>query len=98
VRERRLQRIIGEINKANPDLLVSTGDLVDGQINDLSGLVEVLRQIKPRYGKFAVTGNHEYYAGIDQALDFTRKAGFTVLEGDVTEAAGITIAGVNDPA
>jgi predicted MPP superfamily phosphohydrolase len=98
VRERRLQRIIGEINKANPDLLVSTGDLVDGQINDLSGLVEGLRQIKPRYGKFAVTGNHEYYAGIDQALDFTRKAGFTVLEGEATEAAGITIAGVNDPA
>jgi predicted MPP superfamily phosphohydrolase len=98
VREDRLQRIIREIKKAKPDLLLSTGDLVDGQINDLSGLVEGLRELKPRYGKFAVTGNHEYYAGIDQALDFTRKAGFTVLEGEATEAAGITIAGVNDPA
>jgi predicted MPP superfamily phosphohydrolase len=97
VREDRLHRIIREINKAKPDLLVSTGDLVDGQINDLSGLVDELRQIKPKYGKFAVTGNHEYYAGIDQALDFTRKAGFTVLDGDTAETAGITIAGVDDP-
>ena len=43
-----------------------------------------------------MTGNHEYYAGIDQALDFTRKAGFTVLRGQATETAGITIAGVDD--
>ena len=46
-----------------PDILVSTGDLVDGQINKLEGLAEMLQNIKPRYGKYAVTGNHEFYAG-----------------------------------
>jgi predicted MPP superfamily phosphohydrolase len=98
VREDRLQRIIAEIEKAGPDLLLSTGDLVDGQMDDLGGLAERLAGIKPRYGKIAVTGNHEFYAGINQALDFTRSAGFSVLRGETVEAAGISVAGVDDPA
>ncbi|HET6421731.1 MAG TPA: metallophosphoesterase [Geobacteraceae bacterium] len=98
VRTGRLQRIVRLINAAKPDILVSTGDLVDGQINDLSPLVEALREIKPKYGKFAVTGNHEYYAGFAQAMDFTEKAGFRVLHGEKEEVAGITVAGVDDPA
>jgi hypothetical protein len=42
VRQWRLQRIITAIKAAEPDILVSTGDLVDGQINSLSGLAEDL--------------------------------------------------------
>jgi uncharacterized protein len=98
VREGRLQRILGKVREARPDILVSTGDLVDGQIDDLAGLAELLRGIRPRYGKFAVTGNHEFYAGLDQALRFTEKAGFTVLRGEGRDVAGfITIIGVDDP-
>jgi hypothetical protein len=98
VREERLQRIVREIRAADPDILVSTGDLVDGQINGLTQLVDALRDIKPKYGKYAVTGNHEYIAGITQAMEFTRKAGFKVLHREVAEVAGISIAGVDDPA
>jgi predicted MPP superfamily phosphohydrolase len=99
VRGDRLKKIIQVIKTANPDILVSTGDLVDGQINKLEGLAELLREIKPRYGKFAITGNHEFYAGLDQAMDFTEKAGFSILRGKGTNVAGvINIAGVDDQA
>ena len=98
VREERLQRILRGVKAANPDILVSTGDLVDGQINNLAGLAELLKEINPRYGKFAVTGNHEFYAGLAQALDFTEKAGFRILRGDGLTVSGINIAGVDDPA
>ena len=99
VRKERLKRILKEVKTAKPDLLVSTGDLVDGQINGLPGLAEVLREINPRYGKFAITGNHEFYAGLKQAMDFTEKAGFTILRGEGLTIAGlINIAGVDDPA
>ena len=81
VREERLKRIMEHVRKASPDLLVSTGDLVDGQMNDLDGVTDLLDGVKPRYGKFAVTGNHEFYAGLDQAIAFTRRAGFRVLRG-----------------
>ena len=99
VREERLKRILNEVKRAGPDLLVSTGDLVDGQIDNLTGLAETLREINPRYGKFAVTGNHEFYAGLANSLDFTRNAGFKVLRGETVSVAGIlNIAGVDDPA
>ncbi len=97
IREERLKNIIRIIKEAKPDILVSTGDLVDGQINKLEGLAEMLDEIKPEYGKFAVTGNHEFYAGIDQALDFTMKAGFKLLRGEWVSIEGIiNIAGVDD--
>ena len=98
VREERLKGILREIERAEPDILVSTGDLVDGQIGSLTGLAELLDAIKPKYGKFAITGNHEFYAGLDQALHFTEKAGFTVLRGEALNIAGIiNIAGIDDP-
>jgi predicted MPP superfamily phosphohydrolase len=99
VRKERLEKILKEVKAAKPDLFVSTGDLVDGQINGLTGLAELLREINPRYGKFAITGNHEFYAGLKQAVDFTEKAGFTFLRGEGLTIAGlINIAGVDDPA
>jgi predicted MPP superfamily phosphohydrolase len=98
VREERLRRILREVEKAEPDILVSAGDLVDGQIDNLTRLAELLQAFRPRYGKYAVTGNHEFYAGLDQTLRFTEMPGFTVLRGEAQTVAGaITIAGVDDP-
>ena len=97
VRHKRLGKILAAVEKAKPDILVSTGDLVDGQINDLAGLAEMLQKIKPRYGKYAVTGNHEFYAGLEEALTFTERAGFTVLRNEsIPVAEAFNIAGVDD--
>ena len=97
VRHKRLEKILTAVKKAEPDILVSTGDLVDGQINRLEGLAEMLQNITPRYGKYAVTGNHEFYAGLQSSLHFTEKAGFTILRNkgmNVTDY--LNIAGVDD--
>jgi len=96
VRGKRLRLILEHVKNANPDILVSTGDLVDGEINRLPGIAEMLREINPRYGKYAVTGNHEYYAGLPRALEFTKKAGFTLLRGEAVSEGPINIAGVDD--
>jgi predicted MPP superfamily phosphohydrolase len=99
VGEKKLENILKLVQKENPDILVSTGDLVDGEMCNLSGLIGLLKQVNPRYGKYAITGNHEFYAGIDKALKFTQDAGFTMLRGERTEVAGIlNLAGVDDPA
>ena len=99
VREERLTRIAKLIRSADPDILVSTGDLVDSDIDRLNGLSHILGDIKPRLGKFAVTGNHEFYAGIEKATEFTETAGFVMLRGKgVTVADSLNIAGVDDPA
>lgn len=97
VREKRLGRILSQVKEANPDLLVSTGDLLDGQIDKVSHLAELLQDINPSYGKFAVTGNHEYYAGIEEALRFTEEAGFRVLSETAFVNGPINIVGIDDP-
>ena len=97
VSENRLEKILKQIKAANPDILVSTGDLVDGQTDNLSGLAKKFRDIHPKFGKFAITGNHEFYAGLDRTLDFTEKAGFTILRGEGLSVSNIlNIAGVDD--
>lgn len=99
VREKRLKAIVRAIENARPHVLVSTGDLVDGQMDGMENLAAELRKLKPEYGKFAVTGNHEWYAGIGPALDFTRRAGFFVLSGQSYQVGGVlNIAGFDDPA
>ncbi len=98
VRGGRLGRMLQVVRRAQPDILVSTGDLVDGQINGLPGLAEMLQAITPRFGKYAIPGNHEYYAGFRQAAEFTDRAGFTMLRGERVSIDGlITIAGMDDP-
>lgn len=95
----RLNRILEKVRFSHPDILVSTGDLVDGQMDDPEKLASMLRNIPTRYGKFAITGNHEFYAGLEGALTFTEKAGFIVLRGEgKTIKDLINIAGVDDPA
>ncbi|MCJ7542761.1 MAG: metallophosphoesterase [Desulfobacterales bacterium] len=95
----RLKRILRQVKDARPDILVSTGDLVDGQMDDLEALTDMFQNIPAKYGKFAITGNHEFYAGLDRALAFTEKAGFTMLRGEgITVSNLLNVAGVDDPA
>jgi predicted MPP superfamily phosphohydrolase len=87
------------VARERPDLFVSTGDLVDGQLDGVTALADILGGIPAPRGKFAVLGNHEYYAGIDRAIAFTRKSGFTLLRDEsVTIDDAVRIAGVDDPA
>jgi uncharacterized protein len=97
VRDRYLSKVVAILEREKPDLIVSTGDLVDGDMNSLDGLWEKLAVLHPRLGKYAVTGNHEYYAGLEQALGFTRRCGFTVLRGESALAGErLALAGVDD--
>ena len=99
VRDGRLKRFLAAVEAAAPDVLVSTGDLVDSQLDYLYEALARLKNVPVKYGKFAVTGNHEFFAGVTRAVEFTEKAGFTVLRGEGVNVAGIVnIAGVDDPA
>ncbi|MBI4650003.1 metallophosphoesterase [Candidatus Desantisbacteria bacterium] len=95
----RLSKIISLINDANPDILVITGDLIDSDLDNIDKLSPLLSAVKPRYGKYAVTGNHEFYAGIDKAQKFYKDAGIKLLRDEVEIIPGIlNIIGVDDPA
>lgn len=91
-----LERMAGRITETAPDILVVSGDLVDTDVSKRDKDAGILRSIPAKLGKFAVTGNHEYYHGLLISLDFMEKSGFRPLRGEAVEAGGIIIAGVDD--
>jgi predicted MPP superfamily phosphohydrolase len=55
-----VRRMVETVNALEADVVVVTGDVVNNFASELWPWVEVLRGIRARYGKFAVTGNHDY--------------------------------------
>jgi len=97
--ERHIERIVDEINAIEPDIIVSAGDLVDMQLDHLENLIAQMARLNARLGKYAVYGNHEVLAGMDQAREFTERAGFVLLSNTgKTVNSAVNIIGVDDPA
>jgi hypothetical protein len=96
IQERKIKLVLDKVKEAQPDILVSTGDLLDGELDNVMPLADLFTEIKPRFGKYAITGNHEFYAGIENSLAFTRRAGFEMLRDEGKQVAGINIIGVDD--
>ncbi len=89
---------IEQVRALRPDLVVVNGDLVDHDVGKVEGLVPVLRRLSAPLGVFAVTGNHEFYAGLGRSLALLEGAGFRVLRDAHAEVApGLVLAGVDDP-
>ena len=98
-REAWVDRLVQTIKGLNPDLVVSTGDLVDMQLDHIGRFADMLRSIKPRFGKYAVRGNHEVYAGMHREESFFERAGFRMLSNKGEQIGNvISIAGIDDPA
>jgi len=92
-----LRRLIARLNELKPDALAIVGDLVDSEVGALEPLLPVLRTLRAPLGVWAVTGNHEYYAGLDRSVALLEAAGYTVLRDRAAEIApGLVIAGVDD--
>jgi predicted MPP superfamily phosphohydrolase len=95
---RLARKIVKIIKDLNPDILVSTGDLIDRDLYDKGKVAAFFRDIQVPYGKYAVTGNHEWYTGIEEAVAFTEEAGFRMLRNEgITAGDVVNIAGVDDP-
>jgi predicted MPP superfamily phosphohydrolase len=96
--EQNLKRITAMLEAEKPDLIVSTGDLVDGNLFLEDGLASLWARLKPPLGKFAIMGNHEFYAGLEQSTAFMERGGFTVLRNQAALLPGLlNILGVDDP-
>jgi len=94
-----IQQLVNKINTLQADIIVSTGDLVDMEIDSLNGFSDMLANLKARLGKFAVYGNHEAIAGLEQSKAFTERAGFTILSNQgATLDQRINVVGIDDPA
>jgi uncharacterized protein len=95
-----VQRVVDHANRLSPDLIALTGDLVDGKVEDLRDDVAPLGQLRARHGVFAVTGNHEYYSGVDPWIAEISRLGARYLRNERVRIgegeASFDLAGVDD--
>ena len=97
-----LTDVVARTDSLNPDLIVITGDVVDGSPSRLEEDVAPLADLKAKYGVIFAPGNHEYYSGIQQWLPVFQRLGMHVLMNENTQirvnGTPLAIAGVTDTA
>jgi hypothetical protein len=97
LRSRWLEYRIAQVEALRPDLVVVTGDLVDQDAALAESVAPPLRHLRVRLGVWGVTGNHEFYAGLDRSLSTFDASGIRVLRDSSVEIApGLVMAGVDD--
>jgi len=92
--------LVARTNALRPDLVAITGDLVEGPVDRIAPLLGSLAGLRPRWGTYYCTGNHEYYWNVDAWTQWLRRAGIAVLRNARATAgepgAELDIVGVDD--
>lgn len=95
-----LENLVARINALKPDVVAITGDLTDGDPDQLFEEIAPLANLKSTYGTYFVTGNHEYYSNANKWIHYIKKLGVRVLRNESVQLGDGTnrfhLAGVDD--
>ena len=95
-----LEQIVNSVNSLKPDIIAITGDLVDGSVENLLNEIQPLKHLKAEKGVYFVTGNHEYYSGVEKWTREIKNMGINVLNNESIKIKkaddSIYVAGVTD--
>ncbi len=94
------RHIVQRVNALEPDLIVITGDLVDGPVSRLKEEVAPFADLESRHGVYFVTGNHDHYSHAGSWTAYLDSIGIGVLRNDRVliedESGAFHLAGVDD--
>ena len=94
---KRTGNIIAAVNDLNPNLILIGGDIFDEHAWQIPWAKDSLSKLSAEDGVFAVTGNHEYYHGLDGFKKILEDSGIRLLEDESFEIAGkINLIGLSD--
>lgn len=92
--------VVDAVNAARPDLIVITGDLLDGTPRQRFDDLRPLRRLRAPLGVYACPGNHEYYSGLTNWRPRFSTLGILLLENDHVllrrNGAELILAGLSD--
>lgn len=100
--EQDLVQIFRRIAAAEPDLVLFGGDLINTRDREILLFKKAFAELHPRYGMFAVPGNHDHFFGPDISLwqAFLEQCGVRVLMNDGVRiehgGASLWLCGVDD--
>jgi uncharacterized protein len=90
----RLKAIVKKVNTLNPDLVLMTGDLLDGRYKYKEDLLKPLDDIKSDV--YFVYGNHDMYAGLDRLEKLLSTTKVRWLRNESVQYENIDIIGFDD--
>lgn len=76
---KRLKNIVSTINSQNADLILITGDIIDGEKKELEKKIIDLQYLQAKYGSYIVLGNHEEYYNKDAWISLWKSWNFNIL-------------------
>jgi predicted MPP superfamily phosphohydrolase len=87
----RLNRLVNQVNALKPDIVFLPGDVFDEDLKPVirHDLGDTLRKIQAPLGVFAITGNHEYIGGVEEACKYLGEHGILVLRDSVLKIKDI---------
>jgi predicted MPP superfamily phosphohydrolase len=82
VNHAKVDKMIEEINKLNPDVVLIGGDIIDNNIKVVKyhKLIERFSEIKSRYGIFTCMGNHDYISRAYLNPEYYEQNGINILK------------------
>lgn len=89
------------VNQTEPDLILITGDMIDGRPEKSREETVYFKKLKANYGVYAVHGNHEYYSYPEEWDPIWRDLGITILENEhvpivIDGKTALYVAGISD--
>ena len=94
-----LPGVVRRVNALDPDVAAIAGDFADGPAARIAPKLDPLKELRAKYGVYAVPGNHEYYSGYSDYVAYLATLDMTVLENAHRMATPkFAVAGVTDPA
>lgn len=91
-----MHEIVGTVNKLNADVLVFTGDLMDIDPKLLNDKLLILKKMKVKKAKLAVSGNHDFYLPAGFFEDALNALEFKNIDNDFAVIDSITFLGIPD--
>ncbi len=94
-----LDSVVEKTNALDPDIVVITGDFIDGLPAELAQEVQPLAKLRASAGVFGVNGNHEYYYDAPGWQPVFRSLGIDMLNNEHRVLpGGLVLGGVTDRA
>lgn len=88
-----MKKIVHKTNNLNPDIVLITGDTVDGSAKLHPYMFDAIGDIKAPV--FLVIGNHEVYEGLEHVLEVLKTIDINILRDELVEIQDIQIVGVD---
>ena len=93
----KLKIAFEKMKDENVELVLIGGDFLDNSYKSITDDIKsIIDETNFKHGIYLVLGNHEYYGGIEENIEYIKNLGINILRDEIVKIEGITIVGRDD--